>query len=428
MREIKKVGILGSSGNMGSTSGAVIAGAGIPCVFFARTMEKAEQGIEHAMNAVRSSVIKDYIIPRTYDDLEKEIPECDWVFEALAENIRIKEEFFGRIDSVRKPGTIVSSVSSGLSILDMVEETSPDFKAHSLGTHFYNPPTRLFANELIFHPQNSIEFREFISAFCAKVLRRVNIETFDTPGFAGNRIGFQFLNNAAIAAQKLGTAKVEYLLGPYTGRAMAPLATIDLVGLDVHKAIVDNLKDNTSDTMNNSFSMPDYMNTMIERGMLGNKSPDKGGFFAGRDQEPARILQPSTLKHEANNTERLEFVEQVKDLIHIGLYRKAVALLFSAEGEDAEIVRRFILDYISYSFSLIGVATPEADAIHGIDKVMAYGFSWMPPSGWVDLLGGPGQTVTLIKKAGIPVSGHLRSLPEEKICRVPDVSKYLVGR
>jgi len=427
MREIKKVAILGASGNMGSTSGAVFASADIPCVFFARTMEKAEKGIAHAMNAVRSSVIKDYIIPRTYDDLEKEIPGCDWVFEALAENTGIKQEFLSRIDSVRKPGTIVSSVSSGLSILDMVEETSQDFKAHALGTHFYNPPTKLPANELIYHPQNSVEFREFISEFCANVLRRVNIETFDTPGFAGNRIGFQLLNSAAIMAQKLGTAKVEYLLGPYTGRAMAPLATIDLVGLDVHKAIVANLKDNTCDTMNDSFRIPDYMNTMIERGMLGIKTPDTGGFFAGGDQEPAGILNPSTLKHEANSAEQLGFVEQVKDLIHIGLYRKAVTKLFSAEGEEAEIVRRFILDYISYSFSLIGVATPEADGIHGIDKVMAYGFSWMPPSGWVDLLGGPGQAVTLIKHTGIPVPEYLGSLPEEKICRVPDVSKYLVG-
>ena len=427
MREIKKVGILGASGNMGSTSGAVFAGAGIPCIFFARTREKAEKGIEHAMNAVRSSVIKDYIIPRTYDDLEKEIPGCDWVFEALAEDFRIKQEFFGRIDNVRKPGTIVSSVSSGLSILDMVEETSLDFKAHSLGTHFYNPPTKLFANELIFHPQNNVEFREFISKFCAQVLRRVNIETFDTPGFAGNRIGFQFLNSAAIAAQNHGAAMLEYLLGPYTGRAMAPLATIDLVGLDVHKAIVTNLKNNTSDNMNDSFNMPDYMNTMIEHGLLGNKTPDKGGFFAGGDQGPAMILNTATLRHEATNTEQLDFVEQVKDLIHIGLYRKAVAKLFSAKDKNAEMVRHFILDYISYSFSLIGVATPESDGIHGIDKVMACGFSWMPPSGWVDLLGGPGQTITLIEQAGVPVPEQLRSLPEQKICRVADVSKYLVG-
>lgn len=428
MRKIKKVAILGASGNMGSHCGAVFAGADIQCVFFARSMEKAEQGIINAMNAVRSSVLKDYIVAKTYDDLEAEIPDCDWIFEALAEDIKIKEEFFSRIDSVRKPGTIVSSVSSGLSILDMVEETSRDFQAHALGTHFYNPPTKLPANELIYHPENSAEFRVYISEFCAKTLRRVNIETCDTPGFAGNRIGFQFLNSAAIEAGENGCAKIEYLLGPYTGRAMAPLATIDLVGLDVHKAIVGNLKDNTSDTMNDSFKMPDYMNNMMERGMLGNKTPDQGGFFPGGDQEPALILNPQTLKHEANNTEQLGFVEQVKDLIHIGLYRNAVALLFSTPGEDADLVRRFILNYISYSFSLIGVATPEPDGIHGIDRVMAYGFSWLPPSGWVDLMGGPGQTIKLMDKAGITVPEQLQALPKGKICRVTDISKYLVGR
>jgi len=428
MRKIKKVAILGASGNMGSLCGAVFASADIQCVFFARTVEKAERGIENAMNAVRSSVLKDCIVPRTYDDLETEIPDCDWIFEALAENIKTKEEFFGRIDSMRRPGTIVSSVSSGLSILDMVEETSRDFKAHSLGTHFYNPPTRLPANELIFHPENSEEFKEFIRQFCAKTLRRVNIVTHDTPGFAGNRIGFQFLNSAAIAAGNTGSAKLEYLLGPYTGRAMAPLATIDLVGLDVHKAIVGNLRDHTSDMMNDSFRMPDYMNKMIGQGMLGNKSKDQGGFFLSDAQESALILNPETLKHEGIKTEKVDFVEQVKDLIHNGSYRKAVARLFSAGGKDAELVRRFILDYIAYAFSLIGVATPETDGIHGIDSVMAYGFSWLPPSGWVDLMGGPKQTIGLIEKAGAPVPDQLKSLPEGKICRVTDVSKYLAGR
>ena len=427
MRKIQKVAILGASGNMGSHSGAVFAGADIQCIFFARSMEKAKQGIESAMNAVRSSIIKDFIIPRTYDDLEKEIPECDWVFEALAEDIKIKREFFGRINGVRKPGTIVSSVSSGLSILDMVEETSEDFKAHALGTHFYNPPTKLSANELIFHPENSEEFKQFIKEFCEKTLHRINVETYDTPGFAGNRIGFQLLNSAAVEVEKSGAAKTEYLLGPYTGRAMAPLATIDLVGLDVHKAITDNLKENTDDFLNNSFSMPDYMNKMIEQGMLGNKTPDKGGFFRG-EQDPPMILNPKTLKHEANSAEHVDFVEQVKDLIHNGIYRRAVATLFSAQGDDAGMVRRFILNYISYSFSLIGIATPEEDGIHGIDKVMAHGFSWMPPSGWIDLIGGPGQTMKHLDHAGIPVPDQLKALPEEKICRVPDISKYLVGR
>ena len=428
MKTIKKVAILGASGNMGSTCGAIFAGADIQCVFFARSMDKAEKGIENAVNAVRSSVLQNYIVPRTYDDLEEVIPECDWVFEALAEDLAIKEEFFGRIDGIRKPGTIVSSVSSGLSILDMVENTSPDFKAHSLGTHFYNPPTKLPANELIYHPENSDDFRKFVAEFCDKRLRRVNIETYDTPGFAGNRIGFQFLNSAAIAAEKIGAAKVEYLLGPYTGRAMAPLATIDLVGFDVHKAITSNLKDNTTDMMNDSFIIPDYVFKMIDKGMLGNKSSDKGGFFLNRKGAAPLIVNPGTLKHEEIGAENVGFVEEVKDQIHNGMYRKAVATLFTASGADAEMVQRFILSYITYSFSLIGIATPERDGIHGIDKVMAYGFSWMPPSGWVDLIGGPKRTVELIEKAGLKAADQLKSLPEGKICMVTDISKYLVGR
>lgn len=427
MNTMKKVAVLGSSGNMGSTSGAIFAGAEIECLFFARNMEKAEKGIENAMSAVRSGVVRSKITPKTYEELETEIPGCDWVLEALAEDIAIKKDFFGRIDKVRRPGTIVSSVSSGLSIQEMVEDTSPDFKAHSLGTHFYNPPSKLLANELIYHPDNSPEFRSSIAEFCKKRLGRVNIVTYDTPGFAGNRIGFEFLNSAAIAAEKLGAARVEYLLGPYTGRAMPPLATIDLVGFDVHKAIVSNLRDNTSDMVNDSFRIPDYVLKMIDKGMMGNKTADTGGFYLHGGDGQTLIINPQTLAHEEIGIEQVDFIEEVKELIHNGLYRKAVARLFSATGDEADLVQKFILRYIAYSFSLIGIATPEEDGIHGIDRVMAYGFSWLPPSGWVDFIGGAKPAIELIEKTGIEVPERLASQPDGKICRMSEISRYLIG-
>lgn len=428
-RTIKKVAILGASGNMGSLSGGLFAQAGIECVFFARSLDKANAGIEAAVAQARSDVLRKYIRPATYEELEKEIPTCDWVFEGLAEDLAIKNEFFSRIEKVKKPEAIVSTVSSGLSIRKMAEGRSDDFRKNFLGTHFYNPPGKLPANELIFHPDMPKSTREFIYNFCANVLRRVNIITEDTPAFAGNRIGFQFLNDAAIHAEKYGADTIDYLLGPYTGRALPPLATIDLVGLDVHKAIVDNVYHNVRDERIETYKMPDYMQRMIDSGMLGRKAKDKGGFFH-RDAEKNKLtLDIASLSHVPAKTIKIDWVEKAKQAIHDGFYSRAVDILRTASGEEANLVRYFLLGYVAYSFARVGEVTPAEDGIHGIDRVMAYGFSWLPPSGWVDLLGGVSAACALIEKAGLPVPTQLKNLKAKgRICRVPDITKFLVGR
>lgn len=425
MHEIKKVAVLGASGNMGSLSGGLFAQAGITCYFFARSLDKAEAGIEQALSQGRSEVLRRYIVPKTYDELEKVIPECDWVLEALAEDIQIKNEFFTRIDALRKKGTLVSTVSSGLSIQKMAENKSEDFQKHFMGTHFYNPPGKLTANELIFHPKVEKATRDFVMNFTEKVLRRVNIITYDVPAFAGNRIGFQFLNEAAIYAEKYGVSKIDYLLSGHTGRALAPLATIDLVGLDVHKAIVENVYQNTQDERHETYKLPAYMQKMIEQGLLGRKAKGKGGFFSRDVNKNPVEIKISTLNYEAVNLEKVDWVEKMKSYIHDGAYTKAMELLKTATGEEAELVRHFVLGYVSYAFHRIGEVTPTEDFIHGIDRVMSYGFSWLPPSGWVDLLGGPKKTLDLIEKSNLPVPESLKNLPEGKICRIREITKFL---
>ncbi len=428
MREIKKVAVLGASGNMGSLSGGLFAQANIHCVYFARSLEKAQAGIEAAIGQARSDVLKQYLTARSYEDLEKELPDCDWIFEGLAEDMAIKKEFFDRVEKVRKAGCIVSTVSSGLSIHKMAEGRSEDFQKHFMGTHFYNPPGKLPANELIFHTKVESATRAFVADFCEKVLRRVNIITHDVPAFAGNRIGFQFLNEAAIYAEKYGVTKIDYLLGPYTGRALAPLATIDLVGLDVHKAIVDNVYANVKDERIETYKMPAYMQKMIDAGMLGRKARGKGGFFNRDENKNKLVLDTKTMQFLPEEKIKIDWVEKMKTNIHDGRYAAAIDVLKNATGEEAEIVRHFILGYVSYSFHRIGEVTPVEDGIHGIDRVMSFGFSWLPASGWVDLFGGPQATVALIEKAGLPVPDSLKKLPEGKLCRIRDITKFLNGR
>src|SRR6185295_3358662 len=108
---------------------------------------------------------------------------------------------------------------------------------------------------------------------------RIAIVTDNQPAFAGNRVGFKVLNEVAILAEKHGVAFMDYLIGPYTGRAMPPLATVDLVGWDVHKAIVDNVHAHTNDEAHDLFAMPAYMNRLVDKGHLGNKTAAKGGFY-----------------------------------------------------------------------------------------------------------------------------------------------------
>lgn len=428
MREIKKVAILGASGNMGSFSGGIFAQADINCIFFARTAEKAQAGIDAAVGQARSDVLREYITGATYDELEKYLPECDWIFEALAEDMNIKKDYFEKIEKFRKPDSIISTVSSGLSIEGMVADRSDDFKAHFMGTHFYNPPAKLPANELIFHPSTSQKLRDFVTEFCEKELRRVNIVTHNTPAFAGNRIGFQLLNEAAIYAIKHGVEKIDYLIGSYTGRAMAPLATVDLVGLDVHKAIVDNVYEKVKDERHDTYKMPEYMQKMIDAGMLGRKAKGKGGFFNRDENRNKLVLDVNSLEFKPAQKIKVDWVEQVKDFFHDGNYAAGIDIIKTATGEEADIVRHFILGYVSYSFNRVGEATPESDGIHGIDRVMSSGFSWMPPSGWVDLLGGPAETAKLIEKAGLPVPESLTKLPEEPICQITESTRYLIAR
>ena len=424
---IKKVGVLGANGTMASLSGGLFAQQDIKCVFFARSKEKAQKGIDAAVEQARSDLLRNYIEPKTYDDLEQEIPDCDWVFEGLVEDIDIKNKYFDCIDKVRKKGSIVSTVSSGLSIEEMADERSNDFQAHFMGTHFYNPPAKLPANELTFHPRNSEETKKAVADFCSRSLRRKNIETFNVPAFAGNRIGFQFLNEAAIHAIKHGPELIDYLLGPYTGRAMAPLATVDLVGLDLHKAILENIYTKLDDERHDTYKMPDYMQKMIDMGMLGSKYGSKGGFFKRGEDKKRFVLDIEKLTHSPVSKPKVGFVQDMKVAIHDGRYNKAMDIFKAANGEEGKLVHHFILGYVSYSFNRIGEVTPEADSIHGIDRVMSFGFSWLPPSGWVDLLGGPKETLKLISRAGLPEPKSLKNLKEESICQMPDMTRFLRG-
>lgn len=406
MRAIRKVVILGANGAMGSGSGAVFAAAGIPTVFLARTMEKAEAGRTRAEQLTKGKASPQTISCGTYDtDLERALRGADLVFEAVAEDLPTKRAIFEQIDRLRDPQTITATVSSGLSIGAMCADRTEGFRRHFLGIHFFNPPTLIIGCELIPHAGTDPGVVAVVRHFLTSVIGREVVETRDTPAFAGNRLGFKVLNEVAQLAEEHGVAFMDQLVGSHTGRALAPLATIDLVGWDVHKAIVDNLWRSTHDVAHRHFELPAYMQRGIERGHLGRKTRDKGGFFRmeGKGAEAKHfVLDPATGNYHAVADAAPpipEFVEKMKQSIKSGRHTAAMEVMCTSPGKEAELLRQVVLGYISYGLGLVGEVVERP---RDIDRIMGFGFNWAPPSVLVDAIG-PGRTIILLEKARLPV-------------------------
>ncbi len=406
MRPIRKIVVLGANGAMGSGSGAVFASAGIPTVFLARSLEKAEAGRTRAEQLAKGKVPPKSISVGTYDaDLAHVVADADLIFEAVAENIEAKQKVFALIDRVRTPGSIVATVSSGLSITEMCASCSADFKKNFLGVHLFNPPTLITGTEIIPHAGTERAVVEQMRQVLEATFGRVVIECKDTPAFAGNRIGFKLLNEIAQLAEEHGVAYMDQLVGSHTGRALAPLATIDLVGWDVHKAIVDNLHANTRDEAHAQFVLPGYMARGIERGHLGRKTRDKGGFFRvdGKGDTAVHfVLDPTTGDYKPLTEMKLPvptFIERMKASIKSGRHPEAFDILVKADGKDAALLRRVMLSYISYSLGRVGEVVAQA---RDVDRIMGFGFNWAPPSVLVDAIGAA-RTVELLGELNLPV-------------------------
>jgi 3-hydroxyacyl-CoA dehydrogenase len=435
MRDTRRVVVLGANGTMGSGSGALFAARGFDVAMLARTADKAMQGLERARAAVRSDVIQRSIRCGSYDDLEKEVADADLVLEAVSENMDVKAPFFDRIDRARKPGTVVATVSSGLSIAEMARGRTDDFRRHFLGMHLFNPPNVIVGTEIIAGPETDPAVFASCGTLLRKRLGRVVVACRDLPAFAGNRIGFKVLNECAILAEQHGVAFVDYLMGPYTGRAMPPLATIDLVGWDVHAAIVDNVFANTSDEAHEAFRMPAYMRTLMAKGHLGNKTPKQGGFFLrSKTPDGKRFklpLDPAAMAHAQApaSVTKVRFVEEMKAMHAVGRYRDAMALFLRAEGPEAQLARKVILGYVSYALHRVG-PDEVVDTPAGVDGIMGFGFNWAPPSVLVDLFG-PKPTMAAMREVGLPVPPVLASLPDGErmfTLRGANIGRFFVGK
>jgi 3-hydroxyacyl-CoA dehydrogenase len=404
-RSIEKVVVLGANGTMGYGSAALFTQAVPQVTFLARTKSKAEEGLGAAVKQVRSPTVASRSKVGDYEhDLESAVAEADLVFEALTEDLGVKKDIFDKVEKFRRPDSIVATVTSGLSINALCEGRDESFRKNFMGLHFFNPPNVIVGTELIAGSETDPEVVEFIDAYSRVRLGREMVRTADTPAFAGNRVGFKVLNEAAQLALELGPVLVDRLIGPYTGRALTPLATIDLVGWDIHRAIVDNVYENTDDESHETNRLPDYMDKLMEKGILGNKTGR--GFFYKDDDKKRHVLDPSSGDYSPASEVKLpnlDYIDPISKFYNEGRYEEGMALFLAAEGDEAAIAKKVIAGYISYAFHRVGEVT---ETIDGIDRIMGMGFNWAPPGVLVDVMG-PAAAVEMIDKAGLAVPDAL---------------------
>ncbi len=402
---LQRVVVLGANGAMGAGSGALFASGGCEVTLVARDLAKAEAALGQIQGIAKSERVVDSVKCATYHDgLERILAGADLVFECLAEDLALKKELFAQIDAARPPDAIVATVSSGLSIREMAAGLSKSFQAHFAGVHLYNPPHVMTGVEVIPHPAMDPAVAAALEAILTGRFGRQVITCADTPAFAGNRIGFKVLNEVAQLAEKHGVQLMDTLVGPYTGRAMAPLATVDLVGWDVHQAIVDNVAANATGESMSAFALPAYMARLIGRGHLGDKTPELGGFYRKVTQDGktrTEVLDPASGTYAPIDPSlTVPFVEEVRTLNRSGRYREGVQRFMAAPGPQADIARKVILGYISYALNRVGPNEVVEDYA-SVDRIMTSGFNWAPPTGLVDLIGAQ-RTVDALKKYDLP--------------------------
>ena len=344
------------------------------------------------------------------DDLDK-IAECDWVLEAIVERLDIKQSMFEKVEQFRKPGSIVSSNTSGIPIHMIAEGRSEDFQQNFVGTHFFNPPRYLRLLEVIPGPQTDPELVEFMMTYGDLFLGKQTVLAKDTPAFIANRVGIYSMAKIFQLVGEMGLTieEVDKLTGPATGKPKTGTFRLsDLVGLDTTGHVIKGIKDNCPDDEENAlFEAPDYVVKMLENKWLGDKT--KQGFYKKtKDESGKRKILSLDL-----NT--LEYREKAKVQIpSLGAVRNVDSLadrmkhfFFEADDKGGEFVRRAHLGGFAYVSNRI----PEiADDLYQIDDAIKSGFNWDKGSFELWDMVGIKETLPMFEEEGLKVAAWVHEM------------------
>lgn len=433
IQQIKKAAVLGS-GVMGSGIAAHLANIGIPTLLLdiaPRELTDAEKakGLTLENKEVRNRVsegnrqklLKQKPAPLTSkknialieagnfeDDMER-LKDVDWIIEVVVENLSIKKQVFEKVDQHRKPGSIVSSNTSGISVEAMSEGLSEDFQKHFLGTHFFNPPRYLKLLEVIPTKNTSSEVLSFMKQFGEDVLGKGVVEAKDTPNFIANRIGTYGLLVTVQEMLKGGysVGEVDSITGPLIGRPKsATFRTLDVVGLDTFIHVANNVYDQVGGKEKEVFEVPDFMKVMQEKGWLGSKTGQ--GFFLKKGKEILE-LNPETLEYgprQKLKTASTELAKQEK-----GTAGKLKALVYS-DDRSGQLLWNILSPALLYSAQLHGEI---ADDVTAIDRAMKWGFGWeLGPFETWDAIGVE-KSVQKMEEAGEEVPAWVKEMLEKDI-------------
>ncbi|MFL0365457.1 3-hydroxyacyl-CoA dehydrogenase NAD-binding domain-containing protein [Pseudobacillus sp. 179-B 2D1 NHS] len=394
VQHIQKAAVLGS-GVMGSGIAAHLANIGIPTLLLdiiprELTKEEEAKGFtindkeirnKFAANALKK-LLKQKPAPLTSknniqyitagnleDDLEQ-LKDVDWIIEVVVENLNVKKQVFETIEKYRKPGSIVSSNTSGISIEAMAEGRSEEFRRHFLGTHFFNPPRYLKLLEIIPTKDTDQEVLQYMKTFGEDTLGKGVVVAKDTPNFIANRIGtygllktVQEMTNSGLSA-----GEVDSITGPLIGRPKsATFRTLDVVGLDTFIHVANNVYEQVEGEEKQVFDVPKFMEKMRDNGWIGAKSGQ--GFFK-KEGKTILELNPTTMEYSERKKMKAASIELAKQ--QKGLSAKWKTLIYS-DDKAGNFLWKIIAPVLIYSARLTGEI---ADDIVSIDQAMKWGFGW----------------------------------------------------
>ncbi len=404
-RRIEKVAVLGA-GTMGARIAAHLANAGIPCFLLdivpkELNAEEKRKGMTLEIPAVRNRIVlagleaarksrpaafftpesARLVTPGNFEANLGWCAEVDWIIEAVAEDLEIKRSLFSRIEAIRKPGTIVTSNTSGLPIKLIAEGRSEDFQQHWAGTHFFNPPRYMKLIELIPGPRTKPEVLQSLDEICDLRLGKGVVVAKDTPNFIANRIGTFSMLNALRQMQTLDMTieEVDACTGPAVGwPKSATFRTADLVGLDVLAHVVRNIYENIPDDESREmYRLPKLVEDMLERGWLGEKTG--GGFYKRVKKDgDSEILTLDWHKMEYRPRQKARFgsIEAGKGIENT---RERLRTLVSPalEGKTGDKANQFLWSGLSETCLYAARRIPEiANSIVDVDRAMRWGFGW----------------------------------------------------
>ncbi len=399
-RIIKKVAVLGS-GVMGSRIACHFAGIGVPTLLLdiaPKELTPAESAKKLTLDhpAVRNRVVNEAlaaaiksnpsplytkdvatrITTGNFTDNMKDIAGCDWVIEVVVERLDIKQQIFTEVEKYRKPGTLITSNTSGIPIHLMTEGRSEDFKRHFCGTHFFNPPRYLRLLEIIPTPATDPAVTDFLLHYGDLYLGKTTVLCKDTPAFIANRVGVYGIMAIFRLLEKMGLTidEVDALTGPLIGRPKsATFRTADVVGIDTLVKVAKGVAENCpNDEQRAVFSIPAWLDKMVENKWLGDKTGQ--GFFkktkgAGGERE-ILTLDLKTMEYGPRQRPKYASAEAAKAVDDL---KTRLKMLMQGTDKAGEFIRHFhygLFSYISYRIPEI------SDELYRVDDAMMAGFGW----------------------------------------------------